>query len=278
MHSSELVRYRAGRGMGRPFLWFVVVGSAVLGGALTTLALAMLMDPGGWSTATSLLVTLTGVFWVGAGSVGFHRMYLRREPLDGARVRITLVQGGPAVMLPWSTTHILVPTVTITGLVVILVLATVLQIAGGAGGTGAWFTGVLAVVLFPLLPDSWLRLRRRPWLALTADGVVVHGWDGDGVLTWDQVGGVELVDAGSWTNLRITAHPGQTPQWRRRRRVLLAPHPRGPYLEVPAPAVDVDVVLLAGTIMFYAERPAARREISDGTARTRVVEQLRPTL
>jgi hypothetical protein len=87
---------------------------------------------------------------------------------------------------------------------------------------------------------------------------------------------VDLVDAGSWTNLRVVALPGTAPDWRRRRRVLFAPVPRGPFLEVSLPAADVDPIFLAGTIELYAENPNARREITDGTARTRIVERLRP--
>jgi UPF0716 family protein affecting phage T7 exclusion len=63
--------------MSRGFLWLVVIGNAVLGGALTVVALAMLTQPGTWSTAMSLLVALAGAFWVAAGALGFHRMYLR---------------------------------------------------------------------------------------------------------------------------------------------------------------------------------------------------------
>lgn len=264
------------RGASRAFLWLVVVGNALLGGALTVVALAMLTQPGTWSTPSSVLVALFGVFWVAAGSVGFHRMYLHRRPLDGARVTLGPVAGRPAVVLPWSSTIIAVPAATLTGLVVLLAAATALQLALGDGGAGAWFTGGLALLLLPLLPDSWLRLRRQPWLALTVDGVVVHGWDGDGELAWDQVAGVDLADAGSWTSLRVVATPGRTPRWRRRRRVLMAPAPRGPYLEVPLPAVDVDPYFLAGTIAFYAENPSTRGEIADGTARTRLVERMRP--
>lgn len=264
------------RGASRGFLWLVVVGNALLGGALTVVALAMLTQHGTWSTASSLLVALFGAFWVAAGSAGFHRMYLRRRPLDGARVTLDAVAGRPAVVLPWSATIIAVPAATLTGLVGLLGAATVLQLALGDGGPGAWFTGGLAVLLLPLLPDSWLRLRRRPWLALTVDGVVVHGWDGDGELPWEHVAGVDLADAGSWTNLRVLARPGRTPRWRRRPRALMAPAPRGPYLEVPLPAVDVEPYVLAGTIAFYAENSSARREIADGTARTRLLERMRP--
>jgi hypothetical protein len=57
--------------------------------------------------------------------------------------------------------------------------------------------------------------------------------------------------------------------------VLLAPAPRGAYLEVPLPAVDVHPYLLAGAITMYAAQPSARREITDGSARTRLLERLR---
>jgi hypothetical protein len=267
---------RPGRGAGRGFLWFVVVGNAVLGSVLTVVALAMLTQPGTWSAATSLLVALTGAFWVAAGSAGFHRMYLRRPPRDGARVTPEPVGGRAALVLPWSSTVIAVPAATVTGLVLLGAAATVLQLVRGHAGPGAWLTGGLAALLAPLLPDSWLRLRRRPWLALTVDGVVVHGGDGDGELAWEQVAGVDLADTGSWTNLRVLARPGHAPRWRRRTRVLSAPAPRGPYLEVPLPAVDVDPFLLAGAIACYAQTPSARGEFADGTARTRLLEGVRP--
>lgn len=273
MHSSD---GRLGRGAPRWVLWLVVIGNAVLGGGLTFVSLALLTRPGTWSTPTCLLATLAGVFWVAAGSVGFHRMYLRRRPLDGTSLTVGPVRGRPAVVLPWSSTVVAVPATTLAGLALLLGSATVLQLTHGDGGGIAWFTGGLALLLLPLLPDSWLRLRRRPWLALTADGVVVHGWDGDGELAWDHVRGVELADAGSWTTLRVVARPGAAPSWQRRPRVLLAPAPRGPFLEVPLPTVDVDPYVLAGTISFYAENPSARQEIVDGTARTRLVERLRP--
>ncbi|WP_454049792.1 hypothetical protein [Cellulomonas sp. Marseille-Q8402] len=58
--------------------------------------------------------------------------------------------------------------------------------------------------------------------------------------------------------------------------MLLAPAPRGAYLEVPLPAVDVHPFLLAGAITHDAEHPAAGREIADGSARTRLLDRRRP--
>jgi len=68
-----------------------------------------------------------------------------------------------------------------------------------------------------------------PCVSATVDGIVVHGWDGDGELAWDRVAGADLADGGSWTNLRVLARPGHTPHWSRRRpRVLFAPGPGAP--------------------------------------------------
>ncbi|WP_136518605.1 hypothetical protein [Cellulomonas telluris] len=273
MPSSDAPR----RGMGRGFLWFVVVGNALLGSALTVVSLGMLTQPGTWSTAVSLVAAAAGVHWVAAGAVGFHRMYLRRPRLDGARVTTTTTDDGrPAVELAWARTIIAVPAFTVAGLVVLLAAATVLQAADGDAGAGAWFTGGLALLLALLLPDSLLRLRRRARLVLTPQAVELHGWDGDGVLAWDDVVGATLVETGSWTSLRLVGRPGSTLGWRRRPRLLFAPAPRGPHLDVPAPAVDVDVRFLAGTLLHYAQNPAARAEIADGRARTRLAEHVRP--
>lgn len=269
---------RSRRGMSRGFLWLVVVGNAVLGTGLTVVALAMLGQPGTWSAATSVVVAAAGVHWVAAGAVGFHRMYLRRPPLDGARVaQTTTADGRPAVELAWAPTVVAVPAFTVGGLVVLLAAATVLQVAGGDTGAGAWFTAVLALLLALLLPDSLLRLRRRARLLLTPQGVELHGWDGDGSLAWDDVADAALVDAGSWTALRLLGRDGAALGWRRRPRLLIAPAPRGPHLDVPAPAVDVDVRFLAGTLLHYAQSPAARAEVTDGRARARLAGHVRPT-
>lgn len=262
--------------MGRGFLWCVTVGNAVLGSALTVASLLGLARADGPSRGLMLLSAAAGVLWVGAGSVGFHRMYMRRRPLDGARVAREAVGGRPAVVLRWSSTILGVPAATLGGLAAVCAAGTFLQVAGGGAPVTAWLTAGAAVLLLLPLPDCWLRLRRRPWLALTAEGVVVHGWDGDGGLDWDQVAGVELVDAGFWTTMRVVARPGVAPRWRRRRRVLFAPRPRGPYVEVPLPVLDVDPFFLAGTIELYARNPAVRREIADGLAVTRLVQRIRP--
>ena len=87
--------------MSRPALWAVVVGNALLGSALTLLAVALLVaSPGTWAPATCVVVAGAGLLWVGAGAVGFHRMYLRRPPLDGRRVAVeTLPDNSRATVL-----------------------------------------------------------------------------------------------------------------------------------------------------------------------------------
>lgn len=280
MPSSDRPR----RGMSRPVLWAVVVGNALLGSALALLAVALLVaSPDTWSPATCVVVAGTGLLWVGAGAVGFHRMYLRRPPLDGRRVTVErLPDGSRATVLTWSTTLLTVPAATIGGLVVVLLAGASLQL-----GEPAPITGVMigaAVLLALPLPDSLLRLRRRPHrLVLDARGVTVHGWDGDGHLAWDDLADVRLGDTGSWPVLHLIARPGaRSATWRRRGRFLSAPapgglgSPPGAVLGVPAPVLDVDPLFLAGTLLFYAATPGARHELGDGTARTRLVDRVRP--
>jgi len=264
-------RQHAGRG----FLWFVVVGNGLLGTSLTVIAMAILVEGAGWSTPTCLLVAAVGVLWVAMGSVGFYRMYLRRPPLDGRRV--TATPDGRGLELGWSATVLRVPLLTVTALVALLVLATGAQLASDSAG--AWLFGALAVALSLVLPDGWARLRRKHTLRLDVDGLAVLGWDGDARLAWDDVADVTMIDSQSWTTLRVVGRAGAPSyRWARRPRLLFAAEPTGPYLDVPAPTVDVDVFALASTIAHYARNPAARQELADGTARRRLVQDRRPSL
>lgn len=267
----------AARGLGRGVLWAVVVGNALLGGGLAAVALAMLVAPGQrtWSVTACVLAALAGVVWVAVGSVGFHRMYLRRTPMDGRRVVDGSLDGRPAVVLGWSPTLARVPVLSLTGLVAVVLGAGVVLGLQGHGAAGPFL--VLALALALLLPDGWARTRRRPYLALDERGITSHGWDGDAFLAWDDVEGATLADAGQWSVVRVVGRPGSPSySWRRRRRFLLALSPAGPYVEAPAPALDVDPYFLAGTVLYYARTPSARTEIADGTARRRLVERLQP--
>lgn len=280
MRSSD----RPARGLPRPALWAVVVGNALLGSALTVLALALLVAaPGTWAPATCVVVAGAGLLWVGAGAVGFHRMYLRRPPLDGRRVTVeTLADGTRATVLTWSTTLLTVPAATVGGLVVVLLAAAALQLDDPTATTWV-LLGAAALLALPL-PDSLLRLRRRPHrLVLDARGLTVHGWDGDGFLAWDDLADIRLGDTGSWAVLHVLARPGaRSATWRRRGRFLSAPVPGrlgsvpGAALDLPCPVFDVDPLFLAGTLRYYAGTPGARHEVADGTARRRLVERLRP--
>ncbi len=259
------------RGAGSSFRWLVVVGNALLGTALTLLALAMLGAPDGWTTTTSLLVAVVGVLWVAVGSVGFHRMFVRRPPLDGRRV--TVGADGRSVVLEWSTTLLRVPALSVAGLVVVLLVAGLALLGDGS----AWLFLGSAALLALLLPDSWARLRRAHRLVLDPQGVTAYGWDGDAHLDWDDVVEVRLVDVQFWSTLRVVGRPGAPSfRWVPRRRILFAPRPRGPFVDIPGPAVDVHPFFLAGTLEHYARTPSARRELGDGTARMRLVELVRP--
>lgn len=263
------------RGMGRGFLWSVVVGNAVLGGALTVVALAVLVVPSQrvWAVGTSLLTAAAGVVWVGVGSVGFHRMYLRRTPADGRRVLTETVDGRPAVVLRWSSTLVTMPLLTVGALAGLALAAGIALRGHGAAGPFVVFGGALAL----LLPDAWARTRRRTFLRLDERGVTARGWDGESFLAWDDIGGATLADVGQWSVVRFVGRPGGPSfTWRRRRRFLFAPAPAGPCVDVPAPALDVDPYALAGTVLYYARTPSARTEIADGTARRRLVERLQP--
>lgn len=265
------------RGMGRGFLWAVVVGNAILGGGLTVVSLAMLAVPSErtWSVTACLLGAAGGAVWVAAGSLGFWRMYLHRTPADGRRVTDETFDGRRAVLLRWSTTLVTVPVLSLTGLVTVLLGAGVALRIQGHGAAGPFL--VLALLLALLLPDGWVRARREPFLALDERGVTSHGWDGDAFLAWDDIEGATLADTGQWSVVRFVGRPGAPSYtWRRRRRFLLALSPSGPHVDAPAPALDVDPYFLAGTVLYYAQTPSARAEITDGTARRRLVEQLRP--
>jgi hypothetical protein len=280
-YEADLIAQRAQdpgtRGMGRSFLWAVVVGNALLGGGLAAVALAMLAMPDErtWSVTACVLGAVGGAIWVAGGSVGFWRMYLHRTPADGRRVTDETIDGHPSVLLRWSTTLVTVPVLSLTGLVTVLLGAGVALRIQGHGAAGPFL--VLALLLALLLPDGWGRARRRPFLALDERGLTSHGWDGDAFLAWDDIEGVMLADAGQWSVVRFVGRLGAPSYtWRRRRRFLLAVNPSGPHVEAPTPALDVDPAFLSGTVVYYAQTPSARAEITNGTARRRLVEQLRP--
>ncbi|MEZ0447591.1 hypothetical protein [Cellulomonas sp. ICMP 17802] len=264
-------------GAGRGFLWFVVIANAVLGGFVLGLSLAMLVARGQstWSVPAALLGVAVGLGWVGLGSVGFHRTYLHRAPQDGRSVTTQPVDGVPALVLPWRSTLLLLPMLTVAFLVLVLVGVAAALLRDGNGG--AWLVVVLAALLALLLPDTVLRAARDPRVVLTAQGIGARGWDGDAWLDWDDVASAELVNAGQFTLVRFHGAPG-APSWRwsRRRRFLVAPQPRAPWIDVPAPALDIDAGWFAGIVLYYAHTPSARAEIGGDVSRRRLVEHLDP--
>jgi len=274
MRSSET---RAPAFKGRGLLRFVAVGNVVLGLAVAGLGVALLVavsdDVPAWAAA---LAVASGLAWAAVLGVGFARTYLRLEPLDGRRVTVEPLDGRQSTVLRWIRTALAGPAVAVTFLVVLLVAVTVALAAGGADLP--WLPLVVAVPLALLLPDSWVRLRRQPYLALDDVGVTVHGWDGEGRLAWDDLEGAALVDAGTWDVLRLVARPGaRSYSWEPRRKFLVAVRPVSQSLDIPVPALDVPFAFLAGTLLHYAQVPSARGETTDGTARHRLITRDRPT-
>ena len=273
MHSSD-ARARAWKG--RRLLVLVAVGNAVLGLAVAGLGAAFLLSTTdgvpGW---VGVLALLGGAVWAAVFGVGFGRTYLRVEPLDGRRVSVEEVDGRQVTVLRWVRTALAGPTVAVTSLVVLLLALTLALALGGA--KLPWLPLVVALPLALLLPDSWARMRRHPALTLDECGITVQGWDGQGAMAWDDVEGLTVVDAGTWDVLRVVAKRGAPSYtWTPRRRFLLAVRPVGRSLDIPVPALDVPHLFLAGTVMHYAQTSSARRETADGTARRRLVEQVRP--
>ncbi|WP_448630885.1 hypothetical protein [Cellulomonas soli] len=261
---------------GRRLLVFVAVGNVVLGLAVAGLGAAFLVSTEdgvpGWVGALALV---GGAVWAAVLGVGFGRTYLRVEPLDGRRVSVEAVDGRQVTVLRWVRTALAGPTVAVTFLVVLLLGLALALTVGGA--ILPWLPLVVALPLAILLPDSWARMRRHPALILDERGITVLGWDGQGSMTWDDVEGLTVVDAGTWDVLRVVAKPGAASYtWTPRRRFLLTVRPVGQSLDIPVPALDVPHLFLAGTVMHYAQTPSARHETADGTARRRLVEQARP--
>lgn len=114
MRPSEVYR-RPRPGMGRGFLWFVVVVNAVLGSALFVVAVGVLLGPAAdrsWSVAACVGVAVGAAGWVALVAVGFHRMYLYRAPHDGRRVTLETVDGAPTLVLHWRRVFLLQPLLT----------------------------------------------------------------------------------------------------------------------------------------------------------------------
>lgn len=270
MRSSE--SYRAPRqGMGRGYLWFVVVGNAVLGSFLVLVSLASLFGfAEGWSVRLSLLLTAVGAGWVAIGSVGFHRMYLHRVRADGHRVVLDSVEGAPAVVLHWRRVFLLQP---LSGSVFVASLAAIVCVVMRLDGDAGWWVPLVIVVpLGLILPDKLIQVSRPARTVLTPAGIGVDGWDGSAWLDWDDVTGVVFTQVNQWTVMRTLGGPA-SPSWRwtRRPRVLYAAQPRAPYVDMPGPAMDVDSARLADAVMLYARTPVMRAELSGEAGRRRIV-------
>lgn len=267
----------------RWFLWFVVIENTLFGGVLFVVAVWGLVGPPGEHTpsvSSCVVVAVIGAGWV-AMSVVVYRMYLYHFPADGRRVMTTTVDGVPAVVVRWRTTFLRQP---------IAMQAFVAMVAGGVsaimlhdGNPRWWILFVLVVVPFVLvLPDELIQVSRDARLVLTPQGIGVRGWNGDSWLDWDDVEDVVVVhDHPNWTTLRVLGVPHSSSwRWHRRRRILflLARQPRGEYIDIPGPALDVNAGGLADAILYYAGRPQGRDEIGKDTARIRIVESVRHPL
>ena len=130
-----------------------------------------------------------------------------------------MVDGAPALVLQWRTTFLRFPLAV--GVFTVF-LGCAFAVAMFQGGSSAgWFGVLIAVPLALALPDSVLRNTRDARLVLTPPGIGARGWEGDSWLDWDDVVGVEFVDAPQHSVLRVVGTPNApSRQWRRRRRFL----------------------------------------------------------
>lgn len=261
--------------MSRAFLWFVVVGNAVLGLAPLVVAVGMLVGPAAdraWSVPTCVAVAVGAVAWVALGSFGFHRTYLHVPPLDGRRVTVADADGTRAVVLPWRTTFLWQP-----------FLVSAFVVAGGAamaivlhddGNPGWWIPAAVVAPVAVFLPDAALRLGRHPRTVLSPAGIGVTGADGDAWLAWDDVVGIGIEQVGQWTVVRVVGVAGAASwRYRRRPRLLYAVVPKAPWVDVPGPSLDVDAHALIDAIAHYRRYPAARAELAGEVGRQRLVGQ-----
>lgn len=272
MRSSDVYRPPR-RGMGRGFLWSVVVVNAVLGSFLFVVAVGVLLGPAAdrpWSVAASVGLAVGAAGWVALGTFGFHRMYLYRAPHDGRRVTLETVDGAPAVVLHWRRTFLVQPLVTSVFVVVLAGIACVLMYRDQK--TEWWIFLVVVVPVAPVIPDKLIQVSRHARLVMTPKGIGADGWDGSAWLDWDDVRGVVLTQVNQWTVIRTYGEP-DSPSWRwkRRPRVLFASQPPLPFVDTPGPALDVDAQRLVDAVLLYAHSPTMRAELSGEAGIRRIV-------
>lgn len=260
-------------GVGRGLLWFVVVVNAIIGLVAVVVAVWVLLAPAGdrpWSVGTGVLVLLGGLGWLGVLTFGFYRNYLHQPPATGRRVALAEVDGERAVVLPWRTTFLHAPLWTSVFVAIVF--------GGGAiafrnqGNAGWWILAIVAVPVVLVLPDKLIQLTRTCRVVMSPRGIGINGWDGDAWLDWDDVQGIAFDQVNQWTVLRVVGRDGAA-SWRFRRRpkVLNAITPKGPWVDIPGPALEVEVSTLFDAIAHYTRHPSARAELATETGRRRVV-------
>ncbi len=261
------------KGMGRPFLWFVVVVNAVLGVGLLVVAVGILVGPAedrAWSVTTCVVVAVGAAAWVALGSFSFHRNYLHVPPMTGRRVAVTDVDGERAVVLPWRTTFLSQPFAVATFVVVLGVGLSVVLL--GDDNPGWWIPAAVVAPVAVFLPDRVLQLRRHLRLVMSPTGIGVTGADGDAWLTWDDVRGFSVEQVNQWTVIRIVGVDGAASwRYRRRPRLLYATVPTRPWVDVPGPALEIDAQALIEAIAHYRRYPAARTGLAGAVGRQRLV-------
>lgn len=257
------------KGMGRLFLWFVVVVNALLGAGLLVVAVGMLVGPAedrAWSVATCVVVAVGAAGWVALGSFGFHRNYLSVPPVDGRRVTVAEVDGERAVVLPWRTTFLWQPFAVAVFIVVVMVGISAVMLADD--NPGWWIAAAVVVPVALVLPDKVLQLRRRLRLVMSPTGIGVTGTDGDAWLAWDDVQGIGVEQVNQWTVIRVVGLGGAASwRYRRRPRFLYASKPGGPWVDVPGPALEIEVQALIEAIARYRRYPPARAELGGAAGR-----------
>lgn len=260
-------------GSPRSVYWGVVVLCALLGLSLAVVAVLMLTTlrdtPGAWGSIAAAGVLAGGLAWLGV-TWSFHRSYLREPRPDPHRVVVEPVGGEPGVVMGWRTTFHRQPVFVSA---VVLLAAAACTLALVELGHWAWWVPVLVVVPVLLaMPDKALELARPLRLVLTPHGLGTTALDGNAWLDWDDVREVTVVQDNQWSVVRVVpvARPGSW-TYRRRVRILSAPSPGAPCLDVPGPAFPVAPGPVVAAIEHYRRTPAARAELAGEAGRRRLL-------
>jgi len=267
----RLRRFGRRRHLSRGVTWCVLICATSTGLMFAVVGALGLFAPGAQGMPpvwVDVALLVGGLGWAYTAGPLFHRSYLREVPADGRRVGTGTVDGRGATVLAWSLSFLHASAV---GVPVVGVVCVVVAVGAGASGSSvlAVVSGGIGALCLYLACDSVLRLRRKPYTALTVDGLTVHGIDGDASLPWHDLLGSELTAIETWQVLRLHARPGAEVTWTPRPRLQPVPRQRT-WLDIPLPSLDVPPRLLMATILYFQHTPSARHELADGTAARRL--------